>query len=60
MNIRLQEFSDNTVIMMSEIGQSICIFHNMGEALRVCNEWHRANDDIMFEALEGGRLTQND
>lgn len=60
MNICLKELTDHSVVLMSEYGQSICTFHSMSEALQACNAWHRANSDIIFEAVDGKDMTQED
>jgi hypothetical protein len=52
MNICLRELPDNRVTIMSNIGQAICTFHSMQEAVHACRQWSHFNDDIILDVLD--------
>ena len=44
MNFFVREWSEDTVVLMTEMGHVLAYFSSTIEALKACDEWYKFND----------------
>ena len=45
MKFYIREWSESTVVLMTESGHVLSYFTSISEALNVCDDWYRSNDN---------------
>lgn len=43
MKFYIREWSENTIVLMTESGHVLSYFSSVSEALNVCDEWYNSN-----------------
>ena len=52
MRFYIREWSENTIVLMTETGHVLSYFTSIAEALSVCDEWYRSNvKETKFEVM---------
>jgi len=46
MNLYIKEMTDNTALIMTDLGNVIATFDNIDDAVQECSDWVQSNDFI--------------
>jgi len=60
MKFFIREWSESTIVLMTETGNVLSYFTNVGDALNACEEWYSSNSrDLRHEVQVDCKQTVN-